>query len=101
MSHRPSVLVTSDCTLCPQALDGLRAAGDMDYRFPLERAAALEIVGRYDAILCDAYLKFDRELLSRATRLRVIATPSTGTDHLDKAYLRERGAECFDLSQER
>src|SRR5688500_6779168 len=92
-----STLVTSDCTLCPQALDPLWQVGRVDYRFPATRADVAAVIHNYDAILCDLAVKFDREMLARAARLRVIATPATGTDHLDKPYLRERGIAQIDI----
>ncbi len=60
----------------------------------------VKFLGLCDAVLCDAYLKFDRELLERADRLLAIATPRTGTNHLDKSYLRRRGIDRLDLAQE-
>lgn len=96
----PRILVLPCLTLCPEALDPLYAVGDVDYRYPTDPSTLAKIVGDYEAILCHADMRFDRPLLERATRLRIIATPSTGTDHLDKPTLSERGIELIDLSQE-
>jgi phytanoyl-CoA hydroxylase len=99
-SSRPRILVTSDCTLCPHALDPLRQIGQVDYLFPATAAQVEPVLHQYDAIMCDASIKFDQALLSRASMLRIIATPSTGTDHVDKQFLARRGIELIDLARE-
>src|SRR5262245_47681120 len=98
--NAPSILVTSDYTLCPDALGPLREIGRVDYLFPATTAQVERVIDQYDAILCDAAVKFDLALLARARQLRVIATPSTGTDHLDKRFLAQRGIETIDLACE-
>jgi len=97
---RPHMLVTSDCRVCPEALAPLRQIGDVDYQFGLTRDDMRDIVGRYDAIMCDGMVVLDRDLLASAARLRVVATPSTGTDHIDKPYLSERGISFIALTTE-
>lgn len=97
---KPYILVTSDCTVGLQALDPLRKIGEVDYRAGLPRDAMRDIVGRYDAIMCDALMMLDRDLLAPADRLRIVATPSTGTDHIDKQYLAERGIQFIALTTE-
>ncbi|MAE67043.1 MAG: hypothetical protein CMJ18_22510 [Phycisphaeraceae bacterium] len=94
------ILVTSDCTVCPQALDPLRRIAAVDCRFGLERDVMRRIVQDYDAIMCDGKVVIDRELLAPADRIRVVATPSTGTDHIDKPFLAERGIEFIALTTE-
>jgi D-3-phosphoglycerate dehydrogenase len=42
-------------------------------------------------------VRADREVLDRATRLRVIATPSTGLDHLDLEAMRQRRVALISL----
>lgn len=94
------ILVTCDCTLCPEALDPLRRIGQVAYECPVDRPRLLEVIGQYDAVMCGAEIKFDRQVFSRAEHLRVIATPSTGTDHIDKKVLDERGIEQIDIARE-
>jgi D-3-phosphoglycerate dehydrogenase len=42
----------------------------------------------------------DQELIGNARRLRFVATPSTGTDHIDKPALAGRGIELLDIATE-
>jgi D-3-phosphoglycerate dehydrogenase len=46
-------------------------------------------------------VRFDRSLLVHAPRLRVVSTATTGSDHIDSAYLKERGIPLFSLAGER
>ncbi len=55
-----------------------------------------------DAAACDAlivfiYSKLDAELLSRLPKLRLIATMSTGTDHIDTAECERRGIKVCNV----
>jgi len=52
-------------------------------------------------ILCPSLrVRVTRELLEHAPRLRCIATPSTGTDHLDLVAARELGITVFSLKDD-
>ncbi|HCN07206.1 MAG TPA: hypothetical protein DIT01_04670 [Lentisphaeria bacterium] len=97
---KPRILVTSNCVACPEALEPLRRIGQVDCKYPVDRATALAVIDRYDAVMCDAGIQFDEAVLSRAERLRIIATPSTGTDHLDKKTMAARGIEWIDIAKE-
>lgn len=46
-------------------------------------------------------IHFDRTLLERARRLRVISTATTGADHIDAQALKVRGIPLFTLAGER
>ncbi len=87
------VLCLWDVSFCPWTLDKLRQVAQVDVIYPPNRAQVLEIIGQYDAYLASLYVQCDRELLERATKLKVVATPSTGLDHLDLPALQERGIE--------
>jgi len=57
----------------------------------MPRAEVLRLAPQLDAIINQAELKVDAELLDRAPRLRVIANVSIGLDHLDLTLLTSRG----------
>lgn len=100
MNQNLHILVTADFELAPQGLDVLRRFGTVDYRFPARREEVLATIHQYDAVICDAGVRFDDALLQHAKRLRLIATPSTGTDHLDKLAIERRGIEWVSLTKE-
>ncbi len=95
-----NILITSDFTPCLAALDVLRPFGQVDYAYPATRDGVLQIIDRFDAVICDAGIRFDESMLARAKRLRLIATPSTGTDHLDKPAIERRGIEWISITRE-
>jgi len=77
----------------------VEALAEVDYR-PDKRETLLAHVGAYDACYCGMKARFDREVIERAGRLKVVATSSTGTDHIDVQALRERGIDLLALTHE-
>ena len=55
------------------------------------REQFLNLIPDFDAYLSTSRCRVDRAVVDRAARLRLIGTPSTGTDHLDLKLLEERG----------
>jgi len=94
------VLITFDCSLCPDAMDPLRSVAEVDYEFPISLARLLEIIHRYDAFACGTGVKIDETILQRTDRLKIIVTPSTGTDHVDKKAIARRGIPLLDIATE-
>jgi len=93
-------MVAVDLTLCMEALEPLRPLGQVDYLYPMDRAGILARLDRYDAYLGHTDIKVDREFLAHGPRLRVVGTCSTGTDHIDKTALQERGIDLLSLTTE-
>ena len=90
------ILCMSDVFECADVLAPLGHVGEV-VTFPPERQVFERHVGEYDAYLASLHLRVDRAMLERAKRLRVIATPSTGHDHLDVDAMREFGIELISL----
>ena len=57
----------------------------------MSRGEVLEQAGECDAIVNQAELRVDRELLDAAPRLKVVANVAIGTDNFDLEAMRERG----------
>jgi len=95
---KPRVLCLLDLRLAPDALAPLRRVAEVDC-LPASPLGLREIEA-YDACLANADLQFDASVIRRAKRLRVLATPSTGTDHIDKNALAKRGIELLSLTRE-
>lgn len=55
------------------------------------RAAVLAAIGEADAIINQAELRVDTELLERAPRLRIVANVARGVDNLDLTAMSARG----------
>ncbi|MSR64956.1 MAG: hypothetical protein EXS18_04150 [Verrucomicrobiae bacterium] len=61
----------------------------------------LEKIGDCDACVPNLRIKFDKEVLDSAKRLKVIASQATGTDHLDLKLIEQRGITLFTLKYDR
>ena len=93
----PKILYLRTTPCDPEARAALREAGDVDERvFP--RPELMVAIGDYDALLIDLEHDFDEPLLSRAARLKVLATATTGLDHIDLAACERRGIDIVSLA---
>jgi D-3-phosphoglycerate dehydrogenase len=97
MMPRPKVLCTLDLKLAPEALVPLRCVATVDHFRP---ARLDRVISRYDAYLGNADIPVDAAVLAHADRLKVIATPSTGTDHIDLRAAKKRGITLLSLTTE-
>ncbi len=61
----------------------------------MSREQLMDVISNYDVILTRIGIKFDRELLEKAANLRIIATATTGTDHIDLDYAKEKNIEVI------
>ncbi len=68
---------------------------------PPDRALALDAIGEYDGYVTSLRVRVDKEFLDRAARLKAVFTPSTGLDHIDLAYAREKGVTVFGMKNDR
>ena len=64
------------------------------------RDKVLKIIQNYEIYFSSLNFRFDKELIDKATKLKLVVSPSTGTDHIDKLYLKEKKIKLFDLSKE-
>ena len=53
-----------------------------------------------DIYMSNAAYIVDKEFLDTAVKLKLIASPSTGTDHLDLIYLKKKNIKLFEISKE-
>lgn len=70
---------------------GLKEGFDVDYRAGISHAKLLEIVGNYDAVVIRSRTSIDKEVLEKATRLRLVGRPGTGLDNVDLAFAKAKG----------
>jgi D-3-phosphoglycerate dehydrogenase len=96
---RYRVLNLADLAACPEALAALTPLAEVVSLSPQAEALASRI-GEFDAYFATLHIRADRPVLERAGRLRVIATPSTGTDHIDLEAAAERGIAVLSLKDD-
>ena len=63
----------------------------VDYRPDITRDELLKVAGDYEAFVVRSRTKIDRQVLEKATRLRLVARPGTGLDNVDVDYAKSRG----------
>jgi phosphoglycerate dehydrogenase-like enzyme len=93
------IVNTLDISGAPEASASLEAVGRL-VTFPAERDLVLPAMAEADAYLASASVIIDAEFLDAAPNLKVIGSPSTGTDHMDLAEIDRRGITRFDIAKE-
>jgi D-3-phosphoglycerate dehydrogenase / 2-oxoglutarate reductase len=95
----PVIVNTLDLSSAPQAVAALQAVGQL-VSLPPDRSQVLAAMSEADAYLASANVIIDNEFLDAAPRLKVIGSPSTGTDHMDLSAIDRRKVVRFDISRE-
>ncbi len=96
---KPRLLVMVDLDMAPEALDIIAEVAEVDYR-PADYDVLKSIIGDYDAYFGHVDTPVDKDVLASADKLRVVTSPSTGTDHLDKEELARRGIELLTITRD-
>ena len=61
------------------------------YSPSISREELLKVVSGYDALIIRSRTKVDKELIDRATNLKLVARPGTGLDNVDVDYAKSKG----------
>lgn len=81
MLERKRVIVTE--RIAEEGVALLKTELDVDYRDGISREELLEIIDQYDALIVRSVTKVNEELVSRATRLKVVGRAGNGIDNID------------------
>jgi len=93
------ILCAEEITHVPEAVAILSSVGKLDCR-RAAYATLKKILPFYDVFIPSLSVRIDRSLLSCAKRLRLIAAPSTGLDHIDQKAARACGIMVISLQGE-
>jgi D-3-phosphoglycerate dehydrogenase len=93
------ILSTVDISGAPEARAAAEAVGEL-ICLPADREQVLAVMKDVDAYLASASVIIDAEFLDHAPNLKVIGSPSTGTDHMHLAEIDRRGITRFDIAKE-
>ena len=77
----------------------LDAAGEVTYAIPSQEELP-KVASEYDALLVRIGLDVTKEVIDAASNLKVIATATTGLNHIDVAYAEEKGIKVLSLKDE-
>jgi len=90
------ILNTEPGRFSEQAREALSKVGEVD-EVEADRDHLLRHAADYHALFICLRNVIDRDVIERAGQLRYIATPTTGTDHIDMDAAREQGIEVLSL----
>jgi len=97
---RWKVFCNVDLSLKKDALKELEKVADVIY-FPAMQETLLDNIIDFDAYYASAFVEMNKDVLDNAKNLKVIATPGTGTDHIDITEARRNGIDVLDIAEER
>lgn len=89
-----------DLSHAPEALELLESNFEVTHSAPSQELLR-ETIERFDGFLTPLGVRSDAEVISRAKRLKLIATPTTGTDHIDLSAAAAQGITVFSLREDR
>lgn len=97
--NRWKIYCNLDLSLKPDALKDLEKIADVNYFSPSQESL-LENISNYDAYIASGAVLMNKEVLDRAKKLKVIASPSTGTDHIDVNYAENKKIQVIHIAKE-
>ena len=66
----------------------------------LTRREIIEQISEYDVLIVRLANQIDREIIDRGNQLKAIVSPTTGIDHIDIEYAKQRGIQVLTLRGE-
>lgn len=94
---KAKILITEPDYFPEKALAILRRIGDVAAKRP-GTAGFLEELQSTDILVVRVETAVDRKLLDSARRLKIIGSATTGLEHIDTEYAKERGIKIISLS---
>lgn len=94
------ILITESEHFSSKAIDVLKSLGTVVISDIKDRAELIAALKPVDAAFIRLGFKIDKELLEQASRLKYILTATTGLDHIDGAYFKDRGGQIISLQGE-
>ena len=96
---RPRILCMVDLDPYPDVRELLEERAELTV-VPADEARLPELIAGYDAYFGHIHVRVTREAIERADRLRAVASPTTGTDHIDLDACAQRRVEVVCIKTE-
>ena len=93
------VFCNLNLSLKKDATKNLEKVASVEY-FPAEQEILLNNIEEFDAYFASASVQVNEEVLEKAKKLTVIASPGTGTDHIDVALAESMGIKVMHIAKE-
>jgi D-3-phosphoglycerate dehydrogenase len=79
----------------------LEKIGRVDYLDLKTQNQLGDIIGKYDVVVIGLAHNYDKKIIDLGKKLKIIATASTGTDHIDLNHAKKKGITVLSLKNER
>lgn len=89
-------LITAPAYFDKSAVDAFKEFSDVTVK-QLSSEELIKIIADYHILAIRVDTKVDKALLDVAKQLKVIATATTGVDHIDVSYTKQKGIEVISL----
>jgi D-3-phosphoglycerate dehydrogenase / 2-oxoglutarate reductase len=96
MSLKILSTVNNFTTEAEQILSKLGSVDNLD----LNQEELVDKITNYDVLIVQLGLRVSREVIDKADKLKVIATATTGLDHIDVEYAKQKNIEILSLKEE-
>ena len=96
---KPKILVGFSENSYPNVLR-FSEIGDCTF-LKYDRNYLISNIKNFDIFIPHLFEKIDRELIDLSNSLKILATPSTGSDHIDIEYLEKKKIKFISLNQDR
>jgi len=97
--NRPGILNVEPADYSKEARRILQSIGRLDERV-VSRNELKRILPDYEVLITRLSHRIDNEIIQAGSRLRVIASPTTGLDHIDTTYAEQLGIHLINLRGE-
>lgn len=97
--NRFRVLNMAETDLFPDLWEPLAGLAEV-VTVPADAQALADLLPDFDAYFATLHARLTAELIRQSPRLKVVATPSTGLDHLDLQALEECGVALLSLKED-
>jgi phosphoglycerate dehydrogenase-like enzyme/CMP-N-acetylneuraminic acid synthetase len=94
------VLAISKCDDLTSVKQTLSKLGDVDYKPDITQKELKSNVNNYDILFIPTHLKFDSSVWEDNSNIKVISTPSVGTDHIDIDFFTSKGVKVISLNKQ-
>lgn len=99
LTHNLRILNTECGRFSDAAIKEIEKLGDVT-NVEADRDYLLQNISDYEVMLIALRNTIDREILERATNLKYVVTPTTGHNHIDCDYAKEKGIHIVSLRGE-
>ena len=102
--NNPEILVITPIKHIPGVIEILNSVGNITFIDDPSLDDVIKIISNFDAIFTNpnkSKVFIGKELIDAGTKLSVICTASTGTNHIDKKYCKVKNIKVISLTEER